>query len=145
MAVTYNFRTEDYDYLVRPETRGVFRDERNGILVQNPTLDIECYINYIDYLNFNRYRWLNYGYLDLGMMPVAMAPSFMQQAIMEEMLKLMEHYKIQCYAMSPVSVLYKKCPIQTEDLWVFKEDVARVFGFKEDKVTLPMLLREVRK
>lgn len=143
MEKTYNFRLEDYDRKVADELRGEYRDVRNGIVVVDPTFDFECYKNYIDLLNLKKDKWRNNGYLDLGMMPIAMAPSFMQQYIADMMLMLMAKHKVPCHVMPPVSLLGDKCNLPQDDIWVFKEDLAKAFGMNKDRLTLSKFIEEV--
>lgn len=144
---TYNFKGEDYAREVKPGFEGKFVDRRNGIVCIGPTLDLECYYNYVVYLNANRKDWKNYGYLDLGMIPIAMAPviSNFHNNIATTMLGFMRKMKVECYSMPAVSLLYETSVLKENDLWVFREDLARALGWDEHQVSLERLLREVIK
>ena len=141
MEKTYNFRIENYDYKKVPGCEGEYKDIRNGIVCVAPTFDIECYLNYIEFLNLHRDKWKSFGYLDLGMMPLAMAPSFMQTQIKTPLTEAMRRAKIPVYSMPPVSVMYERSTMPESDIWVFKEDVAKAFGMDKNKVTLERLIR----
>lgn len=141
---TWNFKLEDYDYKFPEKCEGEFIDYRNGITCINPTCDLECYLNYIELLNSKRDEWKNYGYLDLGMVPILMAPSFMQAALLDSVNKLANAYKLPIYWMPPVTLLQDKCRIQTQDIWAFRSDIARIAGYKsEDEVSTAKLIRWV--
>lgn len=136
---TYNFRLERYVYTCPPDCKGIFRDARNGVQCEDPTLDMECYYNYLYYLNSQRGLWKNFGYLDVGMMPVAMGPSFMQSGLITVIPQVMDKVGIKCYRMKPVSLLFDKCNLPIEDLWVFREDVGKYMG--TEAVTVERFLR----
>lgn len=143
MLETYNFKLENYNYEKVPGHEGQHKDLRNGIICIAPTFDLECYLNYIQLLNFHRDKWKSFGYLDLGMMPLAMAPSFMQTSIKPILVKAMKQMEIDCISLPPVSVMYETSRMPEEDIWVFKSDVAEKFGIDKDKVTLERLLRRL--
>lgn len=136
---TYNFLTE------KPENIKVnakeYRDTRNGIICVEPSVDLQCYINYIDYLNLYRNEWASYGYLDLGMMPLAMAPSFMHGAISASISSIANKLNIPVYSMPPVSVFLRKCNIGENDIWVFKRDIAAIMKVDGSQVSLTKFLR----
>ena len=135
MQKTYNFKLEkDPNEINLKYVPGEFRDERNGIICINPTVDIPCYINYLELLNGCISEWKSFGYLDLGMMPVSMGPSFMQNTLNEVLLKLASNLDLTCYQMPAVSQLYSTCKLAGSDVWVFREDAARVMGVSSDKL-----------
>ena len=142
---TYNFRGEDYDRNIKDGYEGKFVDKRNGIVCVGPTMDLECYYNYIVYLNAHRQEWKTYGYLDLGMIPIAMAPVInnFHNEITTAMLRFMRKLKVECYSMPSVSLMYEHSVLKENDLWVFREDLARIMGWDERQVSLERLLREV--
>lgn len=142
---TYNFKPENYQYYCRPEFEGKFFDSRNGIYCINPTMDVECYLNYIEMLNMAKSQWTNYGYLDLGMMPIAMGPSFMQETVVLLATTISIKYGFECFPMPPVSLMYKDCRVPEDDLWAFKSDVAKATGIPENELTLSRLLKEAMK
>lgn len=110
------------------------RDDRNGIYCYMEGDDyLQLYENYIELLNRHRKEWKNVGYLDLGMMPLVMAPSFMQESIVDYFCELTRTLNIPVYSMPPVSLLFEKCRITTNDIWVFKEDIKKVMGLAEDR------------
>lgn len=135
MLKTFNFRTEDYLAPNDPRiTVGEYTDLRNGIVCVNPTCDIECYINYLQYLNTKIQDWRSYGYLDLGMMPFVMGPSFLQLALRNYLTVKASDLNITLYQMQPVSQLYSACKLPHSDIWVFREDAARIIGMSPDKI-----------
>lgn len=140
MIETYNFKTQPYNYVT--PYRGRQLDKRNGIVCIDPTADIECYLNYIEFLNLNRDKWKSYGYLDLGMMPLVSGPSFMQGALIDALVKIATVYEIPCYTMPPISLFFNSCKLAEEDVWVFKADVAKVTGIPADKLTLERFIKE---
>lgn len=139
---TYNFVVMEGEHRdTEEQKKRTFRDTRNGIICIEPTMDMECYMNYIDLLNLHRDKWVNYGYLDLGMMPLAMAPSFMQGAIREGMATIANGLNVPIYYMPAVSLLFERCSVGEDDIWVFKSDIARVMNIPETQVTLNKFLR----
>lgn len=142
MLTTYNFKSEPYDYECKESLKNLeILDRRNGILCRGPSCNFECYLNYIDLLNLNQNKWTNYGYLDLGMMPLAMAPDFMQPVIRDLMLQMCRVLGIPSYLMPPVSLLYNIVRVKEEDVWAFKDDVARVMRLSPQKVTLERFIK----
>lgn len=141
MIRTYNFKLEPQDFENVYAVKGEYRDLRNGFICVDPTVDIECYLNYISLLNLNRDKWRSYGYLDLGMMPLVMGPSFMHEHLRNGLVSIMTKYGIPCYDMPPVSNMYASCKLPYDDVWMFKSDVAKVTGISEDKLTLERLIR----
>lgn len=140
---TYNFRTQEYTYSYPPIYKDEFRDGRNGIICVNPSVNIECYINYIDLLNGLTSQWKSAGYLDLGMMPFVMLPSFMPQQMKPALVALASNIGLPCYDMPPVSVMFAACKMPEEDIWVLKSDVAKIMGVPESQVTLGRFLRRI--
>jgi len=137
--LTYNFLPASEERAKKADVK--YRDQRNGITCANPSLDIECYINYIDLLNLHRDKWVNYGYLDLGMMPLAMAPSFMQGVVSQAMSTVANKLGIPIYSMPAVSLFFERCSVGENDIWVFKKDIAQVMKTDESKVSLGGFLR----
>jgi hypothetical protein len=143
MNKTYNFVEYPTGNPVLPETKykGTFRDARNGIICVNPTCDLECYINYIKLLNLYRDSWKSYGYLDLGMIPVVMGPSFLNDSLHELLSAKLSRQALKIYSMPPVSLMFDRCKIPIQDIWVFKEDAAEAMGIPEEEVTTEKLIR----
>ena len=140
MVQTFNFRLEHYDYKVEARFCGNFRDMRNNIDCSNPTADIQCYLNYIEYLNLNRQNWKSYGYLDLGMMPLVMAPSFLHSSLIDPLVTVANKFNLKVYNMPPISLLCETCKVTEEDIWVFKSDVAKLTGMREEQVNIERFL-----
>lgn len=135
MLYTINFkRIVSKESDVPPEiVKEKYYDSRNDIVCYGPSMDIQCYLNYIELLNGLRKGndstpgWVNFGYLDLGMMPLVMAPSFLQSELLKTFSEMKNVSEIKAYFMPPVSLLKGECKLPDKDVWVFKEDVARVF------------------
>ncbi|MBQ2885879.1 MAG: hypothetical protein IJE43_19310 [Alphaproteobacteria bacterium] len=125
---TFNFRTTDYTYDYPQEAKGRFIDARNGIACTNPSLDLECYLNYLQLLNDLKDSWKSVGYLHLGMMPVVMAPSFMQRPCTNIICSKLDALDIKYYSLPAVSLLYENCKMSDRDIWVFREDAAKLFN-----------------
>lgn len=133
MVNTYNFRVDEYLSASDPRvTVGTYKDNRNGIVCVNPTLDIEMYINYLRYLNSNIDKWKTFKYIDMGMMPLVMGPSFYQDILCRAVLQCMNNIPVEVYQMPAISQFYYKCPIKGIDLWAFREDIARVMNVSAD-------------
>ena len=128
MIETFNFRLSNYDYSYPAAVEGSFTDYRNGIVCKNPSLNLECYLNYLQLLNDSKERWKSNGYLHLGMMPVVMAPSFMQRKFTDLICDRLNAFDIKYYSMPPVSLFYENCKIPERDIWVFREDAAKLMG-----------------
>lgn len=141
MIQTYNFRLEDYQYNYPEQACGSFEDTRNGIICTNPSLDLECYINYLQLLESRKDFWRNNGYLHLGMMPVVMAPSFMQRRLSELICAKLNELGVKYYTMPPVALLYDICRISEQDIWMFRSDAAKVIN--KENVRAVDFLREV--
>lgn len=140
MEVTYNFKAEDYERNIHPELNGEFLDVRNGIRCIGPTVDLECYLNYLQFLNGHRDKWKNYGYLDLGMIPVAMGPSFIHKFIVDRLSQRLGELKIGIYRMPSVSLFYDSIKMSSVDLWMFREDASKAMG-KRGVVTAEEFIR----
>ena len=141
---TYNFRKEKYDYKYNPKYEMDVKDIRNGIICYAPSLDLECYLNYIDLLNMQRDKWKTLGYLDLGMIPIWMAPSFMQtEGMLTTLQKTMSMYNIPCHLMPPVSLLMGRQMLSVPDLWAFRNDVAKGLSIPENELTVERMIRRV--
>ena len=136
---TYNFCMEPYSYSYPLVAKGSFRDMRNGIVCINPSLDIECYLNYLSLLSDMKNSWKSNGYLHLGMMPVVMGPSFMQRGLTDLICKYLNDKNVKYYSMPPVSLLYDKCKLPDNDIWMFREDAAKMMG--KSNVTAEQFLR----
>lgn len=144
VKVTYNFREKDYDY-DKTVYDGELYDARLGITCHNPTFDAEMLLNYYDFINRNRDSWTSIGYLDMGMMPFIMFPTFMQyDEFVGPYLKFLNAFDIHGYQMRPVSFFNPRYGKRStfKDVWVFKEDVAKVMGIKEvESVTFEKFYR----
>ena len=138
---TFNFKTENYNYNYPEQCKGEFKDYRNGIVCCSPSLDLECYLNYIELLNMYRFKWVSYGYLDLGMMPLAMGPSFFHDNLVKVAVEKLADRNIELYSMPPVSLMYEKCNIPSNDLWVFREDAARLMSKPAEEISAVDFIR----
>lgn len=119
-------------------------DYRNGIECINPTMDLTCYINYIEYLNARSSDWKTFAYLDLGMMPLVMAPSFMHEQMKDVFVETIKTLNIPCYEMPAVSMLNgTRVRDITSDIWVFKEDIGKLLGIPETKVTFSKFMEKI--
>lgn len=125
---TYNFRTTNYVYNYPDAAEGRFIDTRNGIACTNPSLNLECYLNYLQLLNDLKGTWKSVGYLHLGMMPVVMAPSFMQRPCIDIVCQKLDAVGVKYYNLPAVSLLYENCRMSDRDIWMFREDAAKLFG-----------------
>lgn len=125
---TYNFKIENYTYDYPSQAAGTFKDLRNGILCTNPSLNLECYLNYIQLLDGLKDLWKNNGYLHMGMMPVVMGPSFMHNRLVQLISARLNELGITYYSMPPVSLLYDICRMDEQDIWMFREDAAKFVG-----------------
>lgn len=145
LNLTYNFKEKEDLYLPgRYVHESMLKDKRNGISCMRPTLDIECYINYINLLNSVRNKWQSYGYLDYGMLPWFMPPSFMLvPEIKLQFLSAAQRLGVRCYEMPAVSLLYNNTIIAEKDLWVFRKDVADALGLDYKKVTTEEIFRRL--
>lgn len=128
-----------------PDDMRVAVDFRNGIYCANPTLDIDCYINYIDYLNMSQEDWVSYGYLDLGMVPLVMLPSFFPQDVKDILSTAAQQVGIKVFPMPPVSHLKGSYKGTTSDVWVFREDLAEVLGCSYMDATLTNWLKQIKR
>lgn len=136
----YNFKINNYDYKAPAGLEGQYKDLRNGFMCVNPTFDLECYLNYIELLNIMISDWRSFGYLDLGMMPVIMGPSFMQEALRMRLLPVLSEHNVPVYSMPPVSLMYEACNLPLEDVWIFREDAAKLVG-GSNKITANSFIR----
>ena len=142
--VTINFQTVNPDSeTVNGETKYV--DLRNGIVCVKPTMDLQCYYNYIKYLNLRQADWKSYGYLDMGMIPLVMLPSFFSEEVREILSAMALQLGIRVYAMPPVSNLRGTYRGTVSDVWVFREDLAKALGVKYQEATLTRWLKEIMK
>ena len=117
-------------------------DRRNGIYCIEPTRDIICYKNYLDYLNSCYNEWKSYGYFDMGMIPLIMAPSFMQDAMNSALMAIVENWKIQVFSMRPVSLLGGTY-IGSKDAWVRRRDFAMATGMDVNTASLSDYLNRI--
>ena len=140
MIRTNNFIAIDRDVSIERNTPMSY-DDRNGIQCYNPTYDWDCYLNYVRLINERRDKWVNTGLVDLGMMPVLYAPSFMNDAIVDEMYRVVNNSGLKIFSTSAVPLLELSTRSQVRDLWAFKEDVARITGIPEKKVSLESFIR----
>lgn len=153
MRITDNFKpilsgdneVESKAFLTRCRQEGVpyKYDKRNGIWCLNPTEDIVMYRNYIEYLNSCYSDWVNYGYLDAGLVPLLMGPSFVADNLNSQVMEIAKVWRVPLHPMKAVSFLNKGYVGGTKDIWVKKEDLARVLGVSEEKATLSYLLNEI--
>lgn len=143
MFQTYNYRHESYDYVYPVQATGSFRESRNGVVCTNPSLDLECYLNYLELLELHKDIWKSNGYLHLGMMPVVMAPSFMQRKFTELICAKLNEMGAKYFSMPPISLFYEVCKMDEPDIWMFREDAAKLVG--KTNVTAVDFLREVFK
>lgn len=144
MLETYNFKTQPYAYSpeeLKAMVKGQFKDERTGIICNDPVISLEGYLNYIELLNGLRSDWVCTRFIDFGMMPLVMAPSFYHNLIKEELVKIAKVYDIPWFAVESISPLRVNYKSQDTDIWVYKSDVARVMGTTEDQVTLSRFIR----
>jgi hypothetical protein len=88
-------------------------------------------------------KWKSFGYLDMGMMPLAMGPSFLQKELVDVWLKIAQDVNLRVHLMPPTSMFYADCRLPVKDVWAFKEDVARCFGFNPTSLSVADLLRKV--
>ena len=139
MYKTYNFREEDYEY--SEKLTGEYQDLRNGIICKNPSLDFECYFNYLEFLNKKRDNWRSFGYFDIGMMPVVMAPSFMQEVYLDIYASILSKLNLKTYRMKPVTLIYEARKLPFEDVWVFRKEAAELMGKDSGRVSAIEFLR----
>lgn len=117
-------------------------DRRNGIYCIEPTHDIYCYANYLDYLNSCYDEWQSYGYFDMGLIPLILAPSFMHELMTAELIKIVEAWNIPIYNMRAVSFLGGSY-IGAKDSWVKRSDFVAVTGLPENTACLSDYLKSI--
>lgn len=130
---TYNFRREPYAYTYPAPAQGAITDLRNGIVCINPSLNLECYLNYLELLDSLKDTWKGTGYLHLGMMPVVMAPSFFPRKFTSLICEKLDEKNVKYFSMPPVSLLYDNCRLADTDIWMFREDAAKMKGVSNIK------------
>ena len=141
---TINFEVIPPDIKVPEDTKYAY-DLRNGIVCYAPTLDLRCYLNYIQFLNMCRTDWTSNGYLDMGMVPLVMTPSFFPEQIRDLISNVVQKQGVPVYAMPPVSNLKGTYRGVASDVWVFRKDLAKVLNVREKDATLSNWLRSVMK
>ena len=138
MLTTYNFKVVGES---EEEIISEHKDYRNGIVCYNSSLDLQCYYNYLECLNMNMKYWRSYGYLDLGLMPLAMGPSFLHQILQEQLLQLTKILGVTSLLLPAASFFYDKPVWSGTDIWLYKDEVSRLTGIPESKLTTEKLLR----
>lgn len=123
--------------------RVVLLDTRNSIYCLDPTMDIECYKNYIDYLNAHYNEWRSYGYMDMGLVPITLEPSFLKSWWEGTRYKLPMLLNCPVYSLRAVSFLNNGYVGSTKDSWVRRCDLAVSLGVPEEKATLSTLLERL--
>lgn len=115
-------------------------DKRNSIICINPTLDVQCYLNYIMYLDSHYSEWVGCGYMDMGLVPILMCPSFMADTIQQQVYAIAQKWDCSIYALRAVSFLNRGYVGATKDIWVKKEDLAKILKVPVEQATLKNLL-----
>lgn len=141
---TINFKPIQSDIVI-PDDATKKYDLRNGIVCISPTMDLECYYNYIQFLNLYQSDWKSLGYLDMGMIPLVMLPSFFPEELKEILSTAATSQGIKVYAMPPVSNLKGAYRGTVSDVWVYREDLAKVLNVRYQEATLSRWLREIMK
>lgn len=127
----------------KDDGRTIAYDSRNGIYCIDPTCDIYCYKNYINYLNMYFKDWKNFGYLDLGLVPILILPSFMTDAVMKDIGEIAKTWQFNLHMLPPTSFLQRGY-IGGKDLWVKRDDLAKyILHCEPEKATLSYFLDKV--
>ena len=121
----------------------VYRDQRNNIFCMAPSMDLQCYINYLVFLNSQRENWkeANLHYLDAGLVPYIMAPSFMHDILVQNTGNLIDGRKVEKFFLKPVSFLCNGYVGGSKDVWIKKTDLAEILGVPVDKASIIDLFR----
>ena len=144
MITTYNFREENYSYVIPPSmSRVTYHDRRHSIDCYEPSCNLECYLNYLDYLNRHMDRWVNYGYLDMGMVPLGFAPTFLQGVWNEYVSTYLVKNGIPYEMMPAISLFSNKYKSRAHDIWAFKSDIAKALDMKESDITAASVLYKI--
>lgn len=143
--VSYASEDEKKEYLKRNKEHGtvIAYDTRNGIYCIEPSNDMQCYKNYIEYLNENISEWKNFEYLDMGLVPLIYAPSFLQDIFSEQADQLSKIVQCPVFSLRPISLLQNGCVGLAKDVWIKKSDLARVLNVDESQARLTTLLDRV--
>lgn len=119
-------------------------DYRNSIYCIDPSMDINCYYNYIQYLNRHYDEWKSFGYFDMGLVPLTMTPSFMGEGWWKDSLeKFPALFKCPLHSLRATSVLNGTWVGGSKDLWIARKDLARALNVSEDQATLSTLLEKL--
>lgn len=124
----YNFKSEDYNYYCDEAFNKVFTDKRNGFEVKRPTMDMRCYLNYLQLLNSMRNKWVNFGYMDIGLIPLLIAPSFMQHTYLPNVISVCSNNNIPYIILPAVSFMRSRCEKVSDDLWIKRRFVMDYCG-----------------
>lgn len=89
----------------------------------------QCYINYLEYLDYFKDEWKIFGYLDLGYVPLAMGPGGLIDIVRLYGLELCKMYSIEHVGCNPIKFLQGGYMQNEEDIWVKREDLIRVSGY----------------
>lgn len=132
--------------------RKVIYDYRNGvycIMPVEPTESFEgefvlqLYTNYINYLNECSSEWVSSGYLDMGLIPISIAPSFIGTKVDEILLPIVKGWDCKIYWLPATSFLNYNYGSRSKDIWIKKEDFARILNVPMEQARLSTFLNAI--
>lgn len=119
--------------------KGDYVDERNLIVVRDPSFSIDSYIAYLELIKEYAMNSINNQMLQLGFIPIVMPPSFMGEVVHLAILPYLPK-DLPTYPREAIGFRNPRFHYVYPDIWVSKLDIAKLFGCKIENVTVREVL-----
>lgn len=107
-------------------------DIKSRVYCANPTMDFNCYYNYMVLLNQTYDYWKNYGLFDQGYKPLIYMPSFWKSQVVPNTLMQMATIAGVNLERGPnVSLMGVNRTAGYSDYWVYKDQLVKLINFAE--------------
>jgi hypothetical protein len=116
------------------DKNNIVYDIKSRVYCANPTMDFNCYYNYMVLLNQTYDYWKNYGLFDQGFKPLIYMPSFWRsQAVPDTLMQMATIAGVNLERGPSVSLMGVNRTAGYSDYWVYKDQLTKLIDFAEQQ------------
>lgn len=109
-------------------------DIKNCAYCANPTMDYNCYYNYMVLLNQTYDYWANYGLFDQGYKPLVYMPSFWRSpSVPDSLMQMATIAGVNLEKGPNMSLMGVNRTAGYADYWVYKDNLVKLINYAEQK------------
>ncbi len=117
---------------INGDEKNIVYDIKSRVYCANPTMDFNCYYNYMVLLNQTYDYWKNYGLFDQGYKPLIYMPSFWKsQTVPDTLMQMATIAGVNLERGPNMSLMGVNKTAGYSDYWVYKDQLVKLINYAE--------------